>query len=154
MSKRIALVTADVHGEERWGEDRFLEGLRTALESKGMTAEIVAVLHDESSYEALSDTYARYAALDLSSFDGVVSTTIPGCAAVHPNKVCHLMRTARRFYDMFDTEHPSPSPEHRQLRRHLQELDRAAFKDLDTVFVASGEIRGRLLKYLGVDSEV
>lgn len=154
MSKRIALVTADVHGEERWGEDRFLEGLRTALESKGMTAEIVAVLHDESSYEALSDTYARYAALDLSSFDGVVSTTIPGCAAVHPNKVSHLVRTARRFYDMFDTEHPSPSPEHRQLRRHLQELDRAAFKDLDNVFVASGEIRGRLLKYLGVDSEV
>ncbi len=154
MSTRIALVTADVHGEERWGEDRFLDGLRTALETKGMTVEIVAVLHDESSYEALSDTYARYAALDLSSFDGVVSTTIPGCAAAQPNKVCHLLRTSRRFYDMFDAEYPSPSQEHRQLRRHLQELDRAALKDLDNVFVASDEIRGRLLKYLGADSEV
>lgn len=154
MSRRIALVAADVHDEERWGEDRFLEGLRTALEAKGMTAEIVAVLHDESSYEAISDTYARYAALDLSSFDGVVGVTIPGCAVAHPNKVCHLLRTARRFYDMFDSEYPSPSPEHRRVRRHLQELDRAALKEVEHVFVASGEIRGRLLKYLGADSEV
>ena len=105
MSMRIALVAADIRGEERWGEDRFLEGIRSALERAGMTVEVVAVPHDESSYEAVSDTYARYAALDLAAFDGAVCTNIPSCLAPHSKKACHLLRTARRFYDMFDTEY-------------------------------------------------
>ncbi len=154
MSMRIALVAADIRGEERWGEDRFLEGIRSALERAGMTVEVVAVPHDESSYEAVSDTYARYAALDLAAFDGAVCTNIPSCLAPHSKKACHLLRTARRFYDMFDTEYPSPAPELRQLRRHIQELDRGALKKMRHIFVAGNEIRGRLLKYLGADSEV
>jgi len=70
MSPRIALVAAQVRGEERWGEERFKAVVRMALEGSGMEMEVVPVEHDESSYEAVTDTYARYAALDLDGFDG------------------------------------------------------------------------------------
>lgn len=154
MSPRIALVAAQVRGEERWGEERFKAGVRMALEGSGMEMEVVPVEHDESSYEAVTDTYARYAALDLDGFDGVIASCIPGCLVKHGNKVAYLVRTARRYYDLFDRVYPSPTPEDRRLRRYIQDLDRDALKEAGRALVIGEEARGRLLKYLGVDSEV
>lgn len=154
MSTRIALVVAETQGDDRWGEDRFIRGVSFAMEEKGFDVEIISVVHDESSYEAVSDTYARYAALDMSGFGGVICSNIPSCLVPHPKKVCYLLRTARRFYDTFEIGQDDPASELRRLRRHIQDLDRDALNEAKSVFVASYEIRVRLLKYLGADSEV
>jgi glycosyltransferase involved in cell wall biosynthesis len=154
MSRRIALVAALPGENGHWGAQHFSEGLCSALEEAGVNVEVVPVVHDESSYEALLATYARYADLDLSSYDGVLSTNAPGCLARHPNLVCHLLRTARRYYEMFDVEYPAPSPDLRRRRRHIQDMDREALQGAARLFVPGNEGRIRLLKYLGIDSEV
>ena len=154
MSTRIALVVAETRADDLWGEDRFIQGVSSAMEERGFDVEIISVVHDESSYEAVSDTYARYAALDMSGFGGVICSNIPSCLVPHPNKVCYLLRTARQFYDAFEIGQDDPASELRRLRRHIQELDRDALNKARSVFVAGYEIRMRLLKYLGTDSEV
>lgn len=154
MSKRIALVVAETGDRSLRGESIFVDGIGSAMRDIGFEVETIPVPHDESSYEAVSDTYARYGALDLHGFDGVICSNIPACLVPHRNKVCYLLRTAREFYDMFDMMHEAPAPEQRRLRRHIQDLDREALKKVGEVFVAGYEIRGRLLKYLGADSEV
>jgi glycosyltransferase involved in cell wall biosynthesis len=153
---RVAVLAAASHSGEAGGAERFYAGLRDALQGQGAAAEIVPVINDESNFEAIEETYLRYYDLDLSAYDGVISTKAPGYVVRHPNHVCYLQHTMRVFYDMFDAEFPRANAALHAQRRLIHQLDTAALRSPRTRarFVISHEVRDRMLRYNGLDSEV
>jgi glycosyltransferase involved in cell wall biosynthesis len=156
MPKKIAIVATASASGEKGGAERFYEGLQSALCAEGVDAEIVSAIPDESSFEAILGSYLRFYDLDLAGFDGIISTKAPGYLARHPNHVCYLLHTMRRFYDMFDMEFPSADEIIREQRRRIQEIDTAAFlsPNIRRIFVIGEEVRDRLERFNGVHSEV
>jgi glycosyltransferase involved in cell wall biosynthesis len=122
----------------------------------GAQAEIVTVVSDESCFEAIEETYLRFYDLDLSRFDGVISTKAPGYLVRHRNHVCYLQHTMRVFYDMFDVEFPNAADSMLRQRQQIQEIDTAALQSprVRRRFVIGHEVRERLRKYNGLDAEV
>jgi len=156
MPKKIALVATASASGEKGGAERFYEGLKVSLCAQGVDAEIVAAIPDESSFEAILGSYLRFYDLDLAGFDGIISTKAPGYLARHPNHVCYLLHTMRRYYDMFDVEFPAADEICREQRRRIQEIDTAALlsPNIQRIFVIGEEVRDRLEKFNGIHSEV
>jgi glycosyltransferase involved in cell wall biosynthesis len=121
-----------------------------------MAAELVAIPTDEADFRGVQRSYLAFWDLDLSGFDGLVSTKAPSYAARHPNHVCYLMHTMRVFYDMFAEERPSPSPEDLSQRALVHRLDRLALSPprLRSLFAIGEEVRQRLLTSLGLNAKV
>ncbi len=94
--------------------------------------------------------------MDLSGFDGVISTKAPTYAVRHPNHVCYLVHTMRVFYDMFDREFPDPPLALHSQRRRIQELDSAALSPsrLKAVHAIGEEVAVRLGAYNGLTASV
>lgn len=156
MSKKVAvLATASASGETG-GAERFYQGLCAALREQGVDASVVPVVSDESDFASILRSYLKFYDLDLSDYDGVISTKAPGYVVRHPNHVCYLQHTMRVFYDMFDVEFPWAGDELKEQRRRIQELDTAALsgKSVKKLFVIGEEVRSRLLQFNGIDSEV
>jgi glycosyltransferase involved in cell wall biosynthesis len=154
--KNVAiLATASATGEVG-GAERFYQGLRNALEACGVNASIVSVVSDESNFRSIMQSYLKFYDLDLSRYDGVISTKAPGYVIRHPNHVCYLQHTMRVFYDMFGVEFPRASDELLAQRRRIQALDTAALSGpyIKKLFVIGEEVRSRLLQYNGLDAEV
>lgn len=125
---RVAvLATASPTGEQG-GAERFYQGLRSALQGAGVAAEIVPVVCDESDFARVKEAYVRCYDLDLSAYDGVISTKAPAYLVRHPNHVCYLQHTMRVFYDMFDVERPRPSSEDIEQRDLIQRIDMLALQ--------------------------
>jgi glycosyltransferase involved in cell wall biosynthesis len=114
------------------------------------------MIPDESNFEAILRSYLQFYDLDLTKYDGIISTKAPGYLSRHPNHVCYLLHTMRRFYDMFDTEFPSADAKVREQRQRIQELDTAALlsPNIRQVFVIGDEVRERLEVFNGIRSKV
>src|SRR5215475_8546330 len=155
MRRKVAIV-ATASAREIGGAERFYEGLRNALYCHGMDAEIVPVLPDESDFHGVLRSYLKFYDLDLTTFDGVISTKAPGYVVRHPNHVCYLQHTMRVFYDMFEVEYPRADESLREQREWIQALDTAALlsPNVRSVFAIGGEVRDRLLQFNGIESEV
>jgi glycosyltransferase involved in cell wall biosynthesis len=153
---QVAIVATASASGERGGAERFYEGLRTALTDEGIEAHIVSVIPDESSFEAILGSYLEVYDMDLTMFDGIISTKAPGYLARHANHVCYLQHTMRIFYDMFDVEFPDPTKEAREQRDCIRRLDTAALSSpsIRRVFVIGEEVKNRLQQFNGIDSEV
>ena len=153
---RIAILAVGNPRNEQGGAERFYFGLCDALESVGAHAEIRWELSDETSFETIKASYLRFYDCDLTAFDGVVSTKAPSYMVRHRNHVCYLLHTMRVFYDMFDLEFQSPDESLLRHRQFIQALDTAALRSPRTrrIFVIGQEVKGRLERYNGLDSEV
>jgi glycosyltransferase involved in cell wall biosynthesis len=153
---RIAVVATGSSSGEAGGAERFYVGLRDAMLSLGAQTEIITIVSDESTFETIQESYLRFYDLDLSDYDGVISTKAPSYVISHPNHVCYLVHTMRVFYDMFDAEFPNPSPLGRQQRQQIQEIDTAALRSprIRRRFVIGHEVGERLRTYNGLDAEV
>ena len=156
MQPRIAVLAAGSKSGEIGGAERFYFGVRDALRAQGANAQILMIINDESSFEAIEETYLRYYDLDLSQFDGVCSTKAPGYVVRHPNHVCYLVHTMRVFYDMFDREFPNADARLKWQRSEIHRIDTAALRDsrIRKRFVIGHEVRDRLMEYNGLDAEV
>jgi glycosyltransferase involved in cell wall biosynthesis len=154
--KKVAIVAiASVSGESG-GAERFYAGLQSALCNEGVDAQVVSIVPDESSFRAILGSYLECYDLDLSSFDGVVSTKAPAYLVRHPNHVCYLQHTMRSFYDMFEFEFPHPTREQEEQRDWIRQLDTAAMSDskIRHIFVIGEEVKNRLWRFNGIQSEV
>jgi glycosyltransferase involved in cell wall biosynthesis len=120
----VAVVTPRMASGERGGAEALYRGLMDALRDNGHQATEVAVHTDESSFDAILDSYARCYALDLRDYDLVVSTKAPTYMVSHPNHVSYLLHTVRVFYDMFQTEYGHGSDHLQAQRRAVHALDR------------------------------
>ncbi len=138
------------------GAERFYIGLCEALKAQDIDAQLVTILCDESNIEGIKRSYLRFYDLDLSNYDGIISTKAPGYAARHRDHVCFLLHTMRVFYDMFEQEFPNPTPELLQHRALIQRLDTAALSDerIRQRFVIGEEVRSRLQDINGLDARV
>lgn len=154
--KSVAVLGVHPPNRQPGGAERFYAGLTAALCRAGVEAEHADVLCDESSNETIRATYLRCYDLDLSRFDGVISTKAPAYAVRHRNHVCYLQHTMRVFYDLFEHEFPNPSAEMVSARELIQALDTRflARPNVKARFVISHEVRNRLLRYNGLDSTV
>ena len=153
---RVAVLGVRPASGEVGGAERFYEGLAAALGAAGAEADLVSVISDERDIDAVKESYLRCYDLDLSAYQGVVSTKAPSYLVRHRNHVCHLVHTMRVFYDMFDREFPQPWPELLEQRRMIHDLDTGSLLPPRTkkVFCIGHEVRRRLKRYNGVDSEV
>ncbi|MCL4487938.1 MAG: glycosyltransferase [Chloroflexi bacterium] len=121
---KIAVVTAQMKSGERGGAENLYLGLVEALRRAGHAADQIVVPVDESSFDAILSSYARCYDLDLSAYDLVVSTKAPTYMVRHPNHVSYLLHTIRVFYDMFEREFGSGTPELHKQREVIHLLDK------------------------------
>lgn len=155
MRKVAVIATASSSGEIG-GAERFYFGLRDALCGAGVDATVVSVVSDESTFETIEESYLRFYDLDLSAYDGVISTKAPGYVVRHPNHVCYLQHTMRVFYDMFESEFPHPSEKLLSQRQLIHRLDTAALQRPRTrnIFVIGHEVNNRLRDFNRLTGEV
>jgi glycosyltransferase involved in cell wall biosynthesis len=153
---RIALVTASSRQAERGGAERLFEGLHAALIGSGVAIERIDIVSDERDFDGVLRSYLRFYDVDLSEFDGIISTKAPSYAVRHRNHVCYLPHTIRIFYDMFEATFPDPPPTRLAQRDIVRQMDRAALSrpTVRAVFVVGSEVRERLRALAGIDSEV
>lgn len=123
---RIAVVTPVMKSGEKGGAEALFEGFLRALRGRGLAADQVEVVIDESTFDAVMESYERCRALDLSAYDLVVSTKAPTYMVRHPNHVSYLLHTIRVFYDMFEFEFGAGTPQLVQQRALVHALDKYA----------------------------
>jgi glycosyltransferase involved in cell wall biosynthesis len=128
--------------------------LCAALNQAGMNAELVALESREGSFAEVSKSYQRFGDLDLSAYDGVISSKAPTYAARHPNHVCYLMHTMRGWYDMFEASHPFATRQTQKERAQIQALDTATLDAIPKRLSIGEEVSQRLRSYNGLDAEV
>jgi glycosyltransferase involved in cell wall biosynthesis len=151
---KLALVAAASARHEMGGAERFFAGLTAALREVGFDADLVPVPSDESSFEAIQRSYVRFYDLDLSGYDGVISSKAPSFALRHPNHVCYLQHTMRVFYDMFDMEFPQATDESKAQRRFIHRLDTTLLRPQRTrrLLAIGREVAGRLRQFNGLEA--
>jgi len=154
--QRIAVIAARPINDEKGGAERFYEGLVSALNDAGVSAELINVLTDESNFEAIEETYLRCYDLDVSAYDGVISTKAPTYLVQHPNHLSYLVHTMRVFYDMFDLEFPDATEAQIRNRQLIHTLDTGALSvpRVRKVFSIGNEVSQRLFKWNSIESEI
>ena len=121
---RVAIVTPRMASGECGGAEALYRGLLNAFREASHEADEIAVESDESSFDAVLESYARFYALDLRDYDLVVSTKAPTFMVSHPNHASYLLHTLRVFYDMFAHEYGEGTAEQHAQRRAIHALDR------------------------------
>jgi hypothetical protein len=151
---RVAFVAAGSGTGELGGAERFFIGVTEALEQAGLSVELISVASDEGSFDGILRSYVRFRELDLSGYDGVISSKAPSFAVRHPNHVCYLQHTMRVFYDMFDVEFPNAPETLKDQRKFIQMLDTALLRAPNTrrLLAIGQEVSDRLQKYNGMSA--
>jgi FkbM family methyltransferase len=121
---RIAVVTPVMKSGERGGAEAFFEGFIASLRQTAYEVDQVEVGIDERTFEGILDSYERCRSLDLKAYDLVISTKAPTYMVSHPSHICYLVHTIRVFYDMFEYEFGTGTPQLRQQRALIHELDK------------------------------
>jgi glycosyltransferase involved in cell wall biosynthesis len=152
----VAVVLPVPVGGERGGAEILVDELVRGLIGRGVKAEKVEIVSDESDFEALERTFRRFRRTDLSGFDGVISTKAPSFLVEHPNHICYLLHTLRSFYDRFPSEFPSASRSVLRMRRLIHRLDRVALSPprIKRVLSIGREVSLRLSRWNGIEAEV
>ncbi len=154
-SHAVALVCVASASGEEGGAERLYKGLMQAMCGHGVRASLLKVAGDESSFRAVQETYLRFYDLDLSAFNGVITTKAPSYVVRHLNQACWLVHTMRVFYDMFEKEFPRPWPELEAQRAEIQKLDTVALSRPSVRRFAIGqEVADRLWRFNGLEAEV
>ncbi len=153
---KVAVIAVLSRKAEQGGAERFYIGLTQALKTAGVDTDLIECESDESSFDSIKESYLRFYDLDVSRYDGVISTKSPSYLARHRNHVCYLVHTMRAFYDMFEREFPHPTAELLEQRRFIHALDTAALgpERIRKIFSIGHEITERLRKYNSRESEV
>lgn len=151
---KVAVLAAGPSSGGFGGAERFYAALVDAFSEIGCQAELVSLPADEYSYEQIVDNYARCRALDLSSFDVVVSTKAPTYAVNHPCHVLYLVHTVRVFDDMFHDAFPDAEGTRYVERADLHALDFEALSGIKARFAIGREVANRLYRWRGLSAEV
>jgi glycosyltransferase involved in cell wall biosynthesis len=153
---RIGILTVRSRAGEEGGAERFFAGLHRGFVDAGFAADLVAIPSDESTFEAIEETYLRCYDFDATAFDAVVSTKAPTYLVRHPNHVCYLVHTIRVFYDMFDSAFEGGGRRVQAQRRLVQRLDTLALSRPRTrsVFAIGHEVARRLDRHNGIEATV
>ena len=81
----IAVVVPVMKSGERGGAEALYKGLVRGLRETSNDVDRIDVLIDESSFDAILESYEKCANLDLHDYDLVISTKAPTYAVRHRN---------------------------------------------------------------------
>ena len=129
------------------GAERLLAGLVAHIEhATEHEAELVTLPFPERTLAEVVDGYERFAALDVSRFDLVVSTKYPSWMIDHPRHVVYMLHTLRGLYDTYPAYYPQrvekPDPDVAALLSVCRRIpDRASLPELFDAFRAVREGR-------------
>jgi len=153
---KVAVVTPVAFSGERGGAENLYQGLVKGLRQNGVKVDQIKIAVNESSIDDIKRAYLDFYDLDLSAYDGVISTKAPSYLVRHPNHICYLLHTMRSFYDMFDLEFPRKTRPLIQQRQLIQRLDTGALSYPRTkkIITIGEEVRQRLKKWNGLESRV
>jgi len=154
--RNVAFLAVEPESGERGGAEAFHDGFCDALRDRGWNVDKIRIAVDESSFDGILEAYLRCYDLDVSQYDLVISSKAPSYAARHPRHICYLLHTIRVFYDMFETEFPSPPPQLLQQRARVQQLDTMLLAParIGGLFTIGDENLRRLRQYNALEAEV
>jgi glycosyltransferase involved in cell wall biosynthesis len=129
------------------GAENLFRGLQDHLnEYTSHQAELIKLPSRELEFWDLLDSYRRFAELDLTGFDVVVSSKYPAWMVRHPRHVVYMLHRLRGLYDTYDVfhlplVHPDPPPAVSDLRAFME--SNAGRRDcLPELFERVGALRG------------
>jgi glycosyltransferase involved in cell wall biosynthesis len=108
------------------GAENLWRGLQDHINEKTEhQAEIIKLPSRELSFSELLDSYRRFAELDLTGFDVVVSSKYPAWMVSHPRHVVYMVHKLRGLYDTYHflglpDRHPTDSPPVEELRAFMR----------------------------------
>lgn len=151
---KLAIITHMSKSGEIGGAEKFYDKLLESLKVKEINTSRIDVICDESSFDNIMNSYLKCYDLDLSSYDGVISTKAPTYLAKHHNHVCYLMHTIRMFYDMFDEAKDVKG--NLNQRALIQKIDTLALNQhrIKKLYTIGHTVSERLKKWNNIDSEV
>ncbi|MFT0891449.1 glycosyltransferase family 4 protein [Pseudochelatococcus sp. G4_1912] len=156
VKPKVAIVAAGSGSGETGGAERFFAGLRDALLAIGLDVTLLQIPSNEANFDTIKESYLRFYDLDVSAYDGVITSKAPSYLVRHPNHVCYLQHTMRVFYDMFEVEFGAGSAQLSEQRVLIHALDTAALSAprARKVFAIGEEVAARLRRYNGLNAEV
>lgn len=93
------------------GAENLWWGLVDALNQlPGVEADLIKLPSAERNASEIVASYRRFAELDLSHFDQVISTKYPAWMVAHPNHVVYLQHKLRGLYDTYPAQFPTELP--------------------------------------------
>ncbi len=99
---RIAIIAPEAASGAIGGAERAWAGLRKAIERHTQhQASLVTLAVEEHDLVGLVEGYRRFADLDVSGFDLVITSKYPAWLVDHPNHVLHLFHPLRGLYDTY-----------------------------------------------------
>jgi glycosyltransferase involved in cell wall biosynthesis len=158
MKKKIAITFPQVPFVFG-GAELQVKTLKNELVKRGFDAEIVSMPFKWFPGATLYNNLLSWRLLDISESDGqkidlVIATKFPSYGVQHINKVTWLLHQFRGAYDYYDTQYGLKFSENgEQTREYIVKFDEIALKESREIFAESKNVRGRLLKYNGIDSE-
>lgn len=120
----IAVVVPVMKSGEKGGAEALYKGLVKSLRQTAHEVDRIDVAIDESTFEAVLESYERCANLDLHDYDLVISTKAPTYMVRHRNHISYLLHTLRVFYDRFHQEFGRGTLEQFRQRRRIHALDK------------------------------
>lgn len=107
------------------GAENLYRGLQDHInEHTPHQAEIIKLPSRELTFWELLESYRRFAELDLTGFDVVVSTKYPAWMVDHPRHVVYMLHKLRGLYDTYHflqlpDAHPTQADEVQELRAYM-----------------------------------
>ena len=99
---RVAMVCPRHVPPARGGAERVWDGIVQAINVRTPhTADLVGVESPEMTLEQVVKSYVRFDALDVSSYDLVISSKYPAWMVRHPNHVVYMQHPLRGLYDTY-----------------------------------------------------
>jgi len=120
----IAVVVPVMKSGEKGGAEALYKGLVKGLRQTAHEVDRIDVVIDESTFEAVLESYETCANLDLHDYDLVISTKAPTYMVRHRNHISYLLHTLRVFYDRFHQEFGRGTLEQFRQRRRIHTLDK------------------------------
>lgn len=152
QTMKVALITTS--SDAAGGAERFYSALSDALQACGPKVDVIDLPAPEPDVETIFANYERFAGLDLSEYDAVISTKAPTYAVSHPNHVVYLVHTVRAFDDMFAEQFPEANRVLKTYRRDFHQRDYEALSGAKKIFSIGHEVSDRLYKWRGLRAEV
>ena len=134
------------------GIDRQYEGLYQEIIRQGHRCDLIKIVISDKTYEYMLKGYLDCFDLDLSQYDGVISTKVPSYMVRHKNHVSYLSHRHRQFYDIYQYRHEM----HKRFRDIIHKLDDRGLSDANVKkrFCIGQTVRDREIKWSGYDPEV
>jgi glycosyltransferase involved in cell wall biosynthesis len=145
----------------RGGAEMHTESLTRALRDAGHQVDVISIPYKWYPPAELIHQMALWRSLDLSeaggvSIDMVIALRFPGYLVKHERKVVWLIHQHRTAYELWD--HPdfadlSTHEEGAAVRDMIHHADRLALGEAKRIFTNSGNVRDRLRRSLGIESD-